>query len=135
MTLKDLAATLPNGFHDALLHSCEWNVERGIVVLEISIWSGDLHSQTTAERERHDRRRLVFGGVRFFYWEPPAQGYPYARSRPVRIDLHDADRAAPLVSEQPADTFTARFFVDEWNSFIHIAAADADLIPLATGGA
>ncbi len=135
MTLNELAETLPNGFHDALLHRLEWDVVGRVVVLELSVWTGDLHADLERERERHDRQRLVLEGVRFFQVEPPDARYPYAAERPVRIDLCEPDRAHPLMRAQPAGVFGARFFVQEWNASIHLAADAADLVPLAGGGA
>lgn len=135
MTLDELAAALPNGFHDALLHRYEVDVERCTAVLEVSLWMGDLHDADSAARERHERTRLVLDGVRFFHVEQPAPRYPYGGSRPVRIDVCDPDPHHPLTKELPAGVFAARFFVAEWNAFIHVAAEDADLAPLAHTGA
>jgi hypothetical protein len=135
MTLDELAATLPNGFHDALVHGCELDFEERRVVVHLSLWTGDLHEQEHARRERHDRFRLVLEGVRFFHIEPPAPGYPYAAARPVRVELCGPDRGHALIGEQPAGVFAARFFVEEWNAYIHLAAEEADLVGQAQGGA
>lgn len=133
MTLKELAEALPNGLHDALLHGYEVNLERRAIVLELSLWTGDLHDIDDADRERRERTRIVLEGVRFFHVEHPAPAYPYAGSRPPRVDLCEPDPHHPLSQEQPVGVFVARLFVDEWNAFIHVAAESAELAPLARG--
>jgi hypothetical protein len=135
MTLKELEAGLPNGFHDALVHAYELNFESRTAVMEVSLWTGDPRDRRDAERERHARFRLVLHGVRFFHMEPPAPGYPYAAARPLRVDLYEADRKHPLLPDQPANVFAARFFLEEWNCFLHLAAEDAELVPPALGAA
>lgn len=135
MTLRELEATLPNGFHDALLHRLEWDLEQRTVVLVVSVWVGDLHDQVSAAREQTVRQRLVLQGVRFFEIEQPSSRYPYQAARPVRFELRDLDRAHPLMKEQPSEVFGASLFVEEWNAFVHLAAEDAELIPVAAGGA
>lgn len=134
MTLNELAEALPNGLHDALLHGYEVDLERRAVVLELSLWMGDLRQADTAERERRERTRVVLEGVRFFHVEGPAPGYPYAGPRPARVDLCEPDPNHPLSKEQPPGVFVTRLFVDEWNAFIHVAAESAELAPLAHGG-
>jgi hypothetical protein len=135
VNLKEIEAGLPNGFHDALLHRLEWDLENRTAVLELSLWTGDLREQQTADRERHERQRLVLQGVRFFHIESPRPGYPYDSTRSLRVELVDVDRNHPLLREQPAGVFGARLFVQEWNAFVHLAAEDADLVPLARAGA
>jgi hypothetical protein len=134
MTLNELAEALPNGLHDALLHGYEVDLERRAVVLEVSLLMGDLRDTDPLTRERRERTRLVLEGVRFFHVERPAPGYPYAGSRPARVDVCEPDPNHPLSKEQPAGVFVARLFVEEWNAFIHLAAEGAELAPLAHGG-
>lgn len=58
--------------------------------------------------------------------DPPDPRYAYATPGSIRVDLCDADPAAPLPPPRPGE-FAARFFVSTWNAFISVAAQDAAL--------
>ena len=60
--------------------------------------------------------------------DPPALAYPYAKPEPAWVvDLDHADPELPLLRELPAEAFAARFYVNQWNGWIHVAALDASL--------
>jgi hypothetical protein len=46
-------------------------------------------------------------------------------------DPHDFSQFRHLKPKLPAGAFFCRFFVHDWNSFIHIAAAEAELSRVA----
>ena len=43
MTFEELDNELPNGFHDAQLHSVRIDYVRGTMTLHMSFWVGDLN--------------------------------------------------------------------------------------------
>ncbi len=53
--------------------------------------------------------------------------YPGSESSPLQIDACDADNDPERNRQVPRDGFAGRFFVTEWNAFIHFAAVEAHL--------
>ena len=51
-----------------------------------------------------------------------------AAPSPLQIDACDADDDPERCRQVPQGGFAGRFFVAEWNAFIHFAALDARLI-------
>jgi hypothetical protein len=119
MNIDELEATLPNGLHDALICSYTFSEEERRVEVGIEVDMGDY-------RSRYVKARLEFLDVS--RWEPDA---PHTVSMaPVaaglRIDTCEEDPKAPL--SVPAGGFAGRFFVSEWNAFIHFVASDVRLL-------
>jgi hypothetical protein len=53
---------------------------------------------------------------------------PYAEAGAAwLVDLCEADLTLPAARQLPAEAFAARFFVRQWNAFIHVAATHAEL--------
>ena len=126
MRIADLDSSLPNGFHDATLHSITARPEEGIVELGLEVSIGSIEG-TPEERDRYRPARLVLTGVTHFFIDPPGKGHePWAGVS--MIDLCDADPAVSQQLEAPTGSFAARFFVSDWNAFIHFAAMDATLV-------
>ena len=128
MNLDDLAAELPNGFHDALLRtfSSDPSARRAEFILDI--WLGDLHDAGTLERERRRPARLELLGLAYLLLGDTDPRYPVTNEAPVQIDSCNADDNPDLSRQVPEGGFAGRFFVTEWNAFIHFAALDARLI-------
>lgn len=51
MTLEDIAAELPNGFHDAFLRRLTLDYADRRATLALNVWVGDVAAMTAAERE------------------------------------------------------------------------------------
>jgi hypothetical protein len=121
--IADLNSELPNGFHDAVLVSIMANPEQGTLefALELSV------EETSAVRERYRPAGLLLTGVTSVSIDPPGDGHTIWGSRRSMIDLCDADPAATPPLAAPPGGFAARFFVVDWNAFIHFAAMDASL--------
>jgi hypothetical protein len=51
--LETIAATLPNGFHDAFLRRLVLDFAEQRATLTLNVWVGDLHAKTDAEREAY----------------------------------------------------------------------------------
>ncbi len=142
MKLGEIENSLPNGFHDAKLDGIEVDYTTRTAVMRMRLHTGDPHAALEAEREAYSRAELAFSGILYFVIDPPDQKYPYSEKDPIWLDAGDAvsDRGSvnpaplPLIpaSQLPAGAFAYWFFVHNWNSFIHVAAADAKLIWLET---
>jgi hypothetical protein len=71
---------------------------------------------------------------RFLYCviEAPDSNYPFQLEKELWVDA-GSDKSnhvssTPLPGPLPAEAFTYWFFVNEWNSFIHVAALDAEIV-------
>ncbi|HXU83744.1 MAG TPA: hypothetical protein VN914_20260 [Polyangia bacterium] len=127
MNIEELEAELPNGFHDARLRefSSDPAGARGEFILDV--WIGDLHSPAEADRERRRPARLELLGLAYLVVDDPEPRYPGAAASPVQIEACAADDNPELARQVPKDGFAGRFFVTEWNAFIHFAAREARL--------
>jgi hypothetical protein len=130
MTLDELEAELPNGLHDALLraYSSDLAVQRAEFTLDV--WVGDLRSDIVSERERYRPARLELLGLTYLVVDDPGPGAVAgvgALDATVRIDTCAADDDAERAGLVPRGGFAGRFFVNEWNAFIHFGALETRL--------
>jgi hypothetical protein len=130
-TIDDIEAGLPNGLHDSRLHTFSSDTEgRAEFVLDVCV--GDLHSTVPAERERYRRARLELVGLGYLIVEEPDPRYEPFKKSPVQLDSCAADDDAERSRRVPQGGFAGRFFITDWNSFIHFAALEARLTWLDT---
>jgi hypothetical protein len=127
MNIEQLAADLPNGFHDALLRTFSSDPEKRSAEFVLDIWVGDLYSPIESERERKRPALLELLGVAYLVAEEPAPGRLETTGLPVQIDACGPDDNSEMAHQVPTGGFAGRFFVTEWNAFIHFAARDARL--------
>jgi len=135
MTLTELENTLPNGFHDCALKALAIDYERGTVRLAMSISVGD----PDGPREQRDDCRsaqIELSGLVFFVIDPPDAGYDFKPSGEVWITDGYETRSIPeftkaidkkLLHAVPQEAFLHSFFVNDWNSYIHVAATDCSV--------
>ena len=125
MTLDEVAQGLPNGLHDLLVDRVTIDFTARTATFEVSVWVGDLSS---AGREARRPAQLALHGLQYCVLEPPDPKYPYAKPEPAWfVDLLDADPAIERGRVSPVGVFASRFFVNQWNSFVHVSAIDARL--------
>jgi hypothetical protein len=125
--IDELAAELPNGFHDCVLRTyASLPAERRAEFI-LDVWLGDLHSTLTSERERRRPARLELVGLAYLVVDKPDPRYLVTDERPLHVDTCAADDNPELARLVPAGGFACRLFVTEWNAFIHFAAVDANL--------
>lgn len=127
VNIAELEAGLPNGLHDALLHGFSEDRGERRVEFILDVWLGDLRSSVTAERERYRSARLELLGVVYLIVDELDPRYPAGDGGLLRVDICAADDDPEKSQRVPADGFAGRFFVTEWNAFIHFAALDARL--------
>jgi hypothetical protein len=84
-------------------------------------------AQSRPEREayRHAMLRLI--ELAYLVIDPPGTGSSSLPASPVRIDSCEPDPTLPVTRTAPSPGFAGRFFVSEWNSFIHFSARDVSL--------
>jgi len=120
MNLFQLAATLPNGLHDAELRRLSVDYVEQTAVLELEIWVDD----TDVFLELYRPARIVLKGLVYFVIQPPDARYPFTQAGAVTIDLSAPE--TPVVSGGESES-AFRLFISEFNSFIY---ADADAAEL-----
>ena len=135
MTLKELENTLPSGFHDSALKSFAVDYERRTVRLDISLSVGD----PDGPREQRDDYRgaqIEVSGLVFFVVDPPDAGYDFGSRGEVWIKDGYETRSIleftktidkKLLDAVPPGAFLHSFFVNDWNSYMHICASDCSI--------
>ena len=134
MTLAQLNEILPNGFHDAEIERFIWDFRQDTAVVDINFWTATEEDQDHEKRQRGcvEIHKIVFIAV-----DPPdprrSDPRPYrGSSGSLQIDGMVADdKIFPVLSQLkpdlPPNTEVFSFYVVNWNSFMHIAAAEARL--------
>jgi hypothetical protein len=132
MNLDQLEADLPHGFHDSFLRTFSSDMDERRAEFVLDVWVGDLNGAETADRERYRPARLELLGLSYLTIDdrdPRQAAFELAR---VQIDSCAADDDPERAQQVPAGGFAGRFFVAEWNAFIHFAASEARLTWLGT---
>jgi hypothetical protein len=127
VNIDELEADLPNGLHDSLLRTFSSDATARRAEFILDVWIGDLHSDATSERERRCAARLELLGLVYLVVDDADPRHPPLDRKPVQIDFCGADDDAERARQVPAGGFAGRFFVSEWNAFIHFAAQEARL--------
>jgi hypothetical protein len=121
MTIFEIADQLPNGFHDAEIETIYIDYPNRVVEIRLNVWIGTMDDPEST-RETYRKATLTLTGVWYCAMDSPDEGYPYAAAEGLTVDL-----AEPTLFVPKQATFACRFWVDQWNAFIHLAAASADL--------
>jgi hypothetical protein len=127
VNIEELEADLPNGLHDALLRTFSSDAPERRAEFILDVWLGDLRSSVNAERERYRPARLELLELAYLVIDESDPRYPAGDGSPLRIDACAADDDPQRSRQVPRGGFAGRFFVTEWNAFIHFAALDARL--------
>jgi hypothetical protein len=127
VNIEQLEADLPNGLHDAFLRTFSSDPAKGRAEFVLDVWVGDLHSSLDSERERRRPALLELLELAYLVTDEPDPRYPVTKGSRVQIDACGPDDNAELARQVPVGGFAGRFFVTEWNAFIHFAAREARL--------
>lgn len=129
MTFEEFDQRFPNGFSDAEIFSINIDYETRIVTLTFNLRGNSPHSP---DRDVYARAELTVRGIYYVSIDPPDRAHLFGPEREkITVDgfpegTHDFPLFADLKPKLPAGAFCCRFFVHDWNSFIHIGAADAE---------
>jgi hypothetical protein len=132
MTLDELDHALPNGFHDADILSLELDYVAATAKLHLSLLVG-WPEDPDPERQAYQEAMLIVAGLCFSSIEPPSPAYPFLPDgKPINVSGDPAEPAdfpslPELAAKLPVGSWCYRLFVNDWNSFIHIAGRDAKL--------
>ncbi|MBI3661719.1 MAG: hypothetical protein HY234_01520 [Acidobacteria bacterium] len=131
MTFGEVEKELPNGFHDAYILSIDLDYVHRSATLQMRLWVG---TPDSTDPEKYEPAELKVTGLCFCSIDPPDPDYPFvpdgqpldACGDPARPDtLPTLDK---LLSKLPAGVSSYRFFVEGWNSFVHIAGMEVRLV-------
>lgn len=125
MDISEIADSLPSGFHDAELLGLNVDYLRRTASLAMNISIGDPDAPTEVERERTRSALVELSEVAYLAIELPDANYPFERAPFLRTDLVFPDDSELAASLEGVSSF--RVFVNEWNSFIRVAARRVSL--------
>ncbi len=129
MRFEELDKLYPNGFVDAELISIRIDYPDRVAAFRVRLRT---EGPDSLERDVYRAATLTLRNMLYVTVEPPdAQHLFYANGKSLTFDAFPEDPAAfpaaSAVAEKIGrDGFACRFFVHDWNSFIHLAAANAE---------
>ena len=128
MTLDDIAAELPNSFHDAFLRRFTIDYADRRATLALNVWLGDVAATTDAEREAYRPVTVTISGlVRCIIESPREKGQGDADGLWIDAGPVSSLKIKPAIPAVPDGAFAWWIFRRQWNSFIYIAGTDASL--------
>jgi hypothetical protein len=135
MTLADIEHLLPNGFHDAQIEQFVWDYRTNSASFIVELWVAKEEDESL---EVYREARLDLKGIIFIMIDPPCprelDPKPYkSSSGTLQIDGFETTESmlpnlATLLEGVSAGTSPYSFYVVNWNSYIHVAAKEAELV-------
>lgn len=128
MTFEELDQRFPNGLDDAEITKLTIDYGNRNTTVQLNMRGN------SPDRPDSEKYRLAMLTLHQFYYlsiEPPDSDHLFYPERTkITVDgLSEDSGAFPLFgqlkSNLPAGAFCCRFYVHDWNSFIHIAAREA----------
>ncbi|MGA9999964.1 MAG: hypothetical protein WBQ04_07590 [Candidatus Acidiferrales bacterium] len=126
MTFEELDSRYPNGFDDAELLGIRIDYVTREARLSLNLRG---NSPEDPKRDEYERAELVIYGFYYFSIESPDPSHLFnpETSKIITVDgLPEDPEHFPLFEflrpKLGTDAFCCRFFVHDWNSFIHLAA-------------
>lgn len=131
MRLEELEIELPNGFHDAEIFRIEIDYATCSFSMSVSLLVGKPEGSDPDAR----RRAVLKGtGLCVLSIDPPYPGSSFLPTgKPLQVTAVPAETdklptLPQLVRALPEGVTVYRFFVSQWNSFIHLACRDASVV-------
>ncbi|MEK6280589.1 MAG: hypothetical protein AABN95_09580 [Acidobacteriota bacterium] len=129
MTLEEIEQSLPNGLHDAYITNIRLDYVKREARFDLEVSWDDPEKE---EPESYRAATLSLSPFLYFIIEPPDSKYPFAHKEALWIDA-GSDKLNSVSTTQlpkplPEGAFAYWFFVNNWNSFIHVAALDASIV-------
>jgi hypothetical protein len=134
MTLAEIETNLPNGFHDAEIEELVWNYRTDSASFTMKLW---VPEATDQDIEIYRLGRLDVKEIVFMAIDPPhprdLDPKPCKPSGVLQIDgVATTETIFPglskLKQQLPSQAQIYSFYVVNWNSYIHIAAGEAELV-------
>ena len=127
MTFEELDRQFPNGLDDAEITGISIGYSDHTATILIGMRG---NPPDHPDRDVYAPAALMLRGVFYFSIEPPDDDHVLGREKDkITVDGFSEDEEFPLFrhvkSKLPPDAFCCRFFVHDWNSFIHLASAEA----------
>ena len=129
MTFEELDERFPNGFDDAQIVGLSLDYPNRTATLLLSLRG---NSPDSPERDEYRQAVLTLRDFYYFAIEPPdADHLAYRKHSNIAVDGFSEDTLkfppfALLKPTLPAEAFACRFYVHDWNSFIHVASEAAE---------
>jgi hypothetical protein len=128
MTFEELDAQYANGLVDAVVLSITLDYQNRIASIELSMRRNHPDS---ADPNLYSKATLTLRGFYYFVIESSDPDFSYPMWAKIVVGGHSEDPGKFLLFERlkptlPVSAFCCRFFVHNWNSFIHVAAEEAD---------
>jgi hypothetical protein len=129
MTFDDLDARFPNGFVDAEITEIGLNYETRTATINLNLRTNVADS---ASANTYQKAILTIRAFYYFSVEPPDSEHLSSplHSKIVVDGLPEDPNTFPLTVKMtdgiPAAAFCCRFYVHDWNSFIHVAGPEAE---------
>jgi len=139
MTLAEIEANLPNGFHDAEIEELVWNYRTDSASFTMKLWVAEATDQNI---EIYRLGRLDVKDIAFIAIDPPhprdLDTKPHKPSGSLQIDgMATTETIFPglskLKQQLSPETQIYSFYVVNWNSNIHIAIGEAELVWIVNG--
>jgi hypothetical protein len=131
MTVEEVEATLPNGFHDAEILEITFDAISRSLQISLNV---DIHDAEGAGREIYRAGKLTVQSAQWFSLGTPDPRYPFTgNGEPLNasgfsiIPGRDA-RVDALLAVLPAGFSAYGFFLDDWNSDLYFAGKDPQFL-------
>ncbi|MGH9423339.1 MAG: hypothetical protein ACRD3J_25420 [Thermoanaerobaculia bacterium] len=127
MTFNEVAASLPNGFHDAELQRFEMDYVHRTLRFDLVVWIGKMDD--SRRRELYRPARLTLDDVAFLVIEPPDVNYPWLKAGRIAIDAGEGQppESSTGLPAAPAGARTAWMYLGDLNRFLLFCAGSASL--------
>ena len=118
-------------FHDSILERVEIDYVERKAYLQFQICTDDPNSKEQSLRESKRSGQLNITVLLFLSIEPPDEKYPYQKASGLWIDEGEVGDGVPKSMPKfpkniPPGAFVNWFYVNDWNSFIYLAATGAE---------
>src|SRR5262249_6589942 len=127
MKFEEVAASLPNGLHDAELQRLEMHYVQRKLQFDLVVWVGDMDD--SRNREAYRPAQLTFDDVAFLVIEPPDRASLLLNGRPIRIDAGHGQppQSSTTLPDLPSGRSITWMYLEQVNAFLLFSAGQVSL--------
>ncbi len=131
LSFEELARDLPNGFHDAEIRGISLDYLTQAAVFSMNLLVG-VGTPDNKNLSLYRAATIKISGLLLFFIESPHPKYNFVLDGDPLSVSGDSVRVGQnremdlLLPALPDNAWAYRFFLDEWNSFMYIAATSAE---------